>query len=34
VGDGNFMLATALTRTIPESLPESARKLRAAWPAL
>lgn len=33
-GDGNFMLATALTRTIPESLPESARKLRAAWPRL
>lgn len=31
-GDGNFMLATALTRTIPESLPDSARKLRAAWP--
>lgn len=31
-GDGNFMLATALTRTIPETLPDSARKLRAAWP--
>jgi len=32
VGDGNFMLATALTRTIPESLDASAAKLRAAWP--
>lgn len=32
-GDGNFMLATALTRTIPETLPDSARKLRQAWPA-
>lgn len=32
VGDGNFMLTTALTRTIPESLDDSARRLRAAWP--
>lgn len=32
VGDGNFMLTTALTRTIPESLDASAMKLRAAWP--
>jgi ATP adenylyltransferase len=32
VGDGNFMLTTALTRTIPETLDASAMKLRAAWP--
>jgi ATP adenylyltransferase len=32
VGDGNFMLTTALTRTIPESLDASATKVRAAWP--
>lgn len=32
IGDGNFMLTTALARTIPESLDDSARRLRAAWP--
>lgn len=31
-GDGNFMLATANTRTLPEPLPDTAAKLRAAWP--
>ena len=32
-GDGNFMVATANTRTLPEPLPDTAAKLRAAWPA-
>lgn len=32
-GDSNFMTATANTRTIPESLPSTAARLRAAWPA-
>lgn len=32
VGDANFMTATANTRTLPESLPDTAAKLRAAWP--
>lgn len=31
VGDGNFMLAVAHTRTIPEALGDSAAKLRAHW---
>jgi diadenosine tetraphosphate (Ap4A) HIT family hydrolase len=31
-GDTNFMTATANTRTIPEALPDTAAKLRAAWP--
>jgi ATP adenylyltransferase len=31
-GDGNFMLATANTRTLPEALPDTAAKLRTAWP--
>jgi len=31
-GDGNFMLATANTRTLPEPLPDTAAKLRSAWP--
>jgi ATP adenylyltransferase len=31
-GDANFMTATANTRTLPEALPETAAKLRAAWP--
>ncbi|CAN5748998.1 HIT domain-containing protein [soil metagenome] len=31
-GDSNFMTALANTRTIPESLPDSAAKLRTAWP--
>lgn len=33
VGDSNFMTTTANTRTLPESLPDTAAKLRAAWPA-
>lgn len=33
IGDGNFMTATANTRTLPEALPDTAAKLRAAWPA-
>ena len=32
-GDSNFMTATANTRTIPEALPATAARLRAAWPA-
>jgi len=32
-GDANFMTATANTRTLPEALPDTAAKLRAAWPA-
>ena len=32
VGDGNFMTATANTRTLPEALVDTAAKLRAAWP--
>ena len=32
-GDGNFMTAIANARTLPEPLAESARRLRAAWPA-
>lgn len=31
-GDANFMTATANTRTLPEALPATAAKLRAAWP--
>ena len=31
-GDANFMTAVANTRTLPEPLIETARKLRAAWP--
>jgi len=31
-GDANFMTATANTRTLPERLPETAAKVRAAWP--
>jgi ATP adenylyltransferase len=31
-GDSNFMTATANTRTLPEALPDTAAKLRAAWP--
>jgi ATP adenylyltransferase len=31
VGDANFMTAVANTRTLPESLVDSAAKLRAAW---
>ena len=32
-GDGNFMTAIANTRTLPEALPDSATKLRNAWPS-
>ena len=32
-GDTNFMTATANTRTIPEALPATAARVRAAWPA-
>jgi ATP adenylyltransferase len=31
-GDSNFMTAVANTRTLPEALPDTARRLRAAWP--
>ena len=33
-GDANFMTVTANTRTLPEALPDTAAKLRAAWPAV
>ncbi len=32
-GDSNFMSAIANTQTLPESLADSAARLRAAWPA-
>lgn len=32
-GDGNFMMAIAEARTLPEPLSESAAKLRTAWPS-
>jgi ATP adenylyltransferase len=32
-GDGNFMMAVAEARTLPEPLSFSAQKLRAVWPA-
>ncbi len=32
-GDSNFMTATANTRTIPEALPDTAARVRAAWPS-
>lgn len=31
-GDANFMTAVANTRTMPEALGDTARKLRSAWP--
>jgi ATP adenylyltransferase len=31
-GDSNFMTAIANTRTLPEALPDTAARLRAAWP--
>lgn len=33
LGDVNFMAAVANTRTLPEALPDTAAKLRAAWPS-
>jgi ATP adenylyltransferase len=33
-GDSNFMTATANTRTLPEALPDTAARLRAAWDGL
>ncbi len=33
VGDTNFMTAVAETRVLPESLPDTWRRLRAVWPA-
>ena len=30
-GDANFMTAIAETRTLPEALPDSARRIRLAW---
>jgi len=32
IGDANFMTATANTRNLNEALPDTAAKLRAAWP--
>lgn len=32
VGDSNFMTSVASTRTLPESLPLTASKVRSAWP--
>ena len=32
VGDGNFMLAVANTRTLPAALGATAARVRAAWP--
>jgi ATP adenylyltransferase len=32
-GDSNFMTAIANTRTLPEALPDTAARIRAAWPA-
>jgi ATP adenylyltransferase len=32
-GDSNFMTAIANTRTLPETLADTADRLRAAWPA-
>jgi ATP adenylyltransferase len=32
-GDTNFMTTIANVRVLPESLTDSWRKLRAAWPA-
>jgi ATP adenylyltransferase len=33
VGDSNFMSAVAGTQTLPESIPTTAAKIRAAWHA-
>jgi diadenosine tetraphosphate (Ap4A) HIT family hydrolase len=32
VGDTSFLTTVALARVLPESLPDSAQRLRAAWP--
>ena len=32
-GDANFMTTTGNTRTLPEALPDTAARLRNAWPA-
>jgi diadenosine tetraphosphate (Ap4A) HIT family hydrolase len=32
-GDANFMTSIAETRTLPEALPETARRIRLAWPS-
>lgn len=32
IGDANFMTSVASTRTLPEALPDTAARLRAAWP--
>lgn len=32
-GDANFMTSVANTRTLPEPLDETARKIRAGWPS-
>lgn len=32
-GDSNFMTTIANTRTLPEALADTARRLRSAWPA-
>lgn len=31
-GDANFMTSVAETRTLPESLPDTAQRIRRAWP--
>jgi ATP adenylyltransferase len=33
-GDANFMTAVANTRTLPEALVDTARRIRDAWAAL
>jgi len=33
-GDTNFMTTVAETRVLPEALPETLQKVRAAWPAM
>ena len=33
IGDANFMTSTSNTRTLPEALPDTAARLRNAWPA-
>jgi ATP adenylyltransferase len=33
VGDANFMTTTGNTRTLPEALPDTAARMRMAWPS-